>query len=98
MRMHRGSSKGAAEDPVPETLPLSASPSTIRVELVVTRGRSVESRWVEVPADATVRAALRALGRPAEGCAVLDGEISVPLDAPIPASRRLTVVPTFSGG
>ncbi len=98
MRMHRGSSKGAADDAAPEILPLSASPRRVRVEFTITRGGSVETHGVEVEAGATLRAALRALGRPPEACAVLDGETPLPLDTPVTADRRLTLVPTFSGG
>lgn len=98
MRMHRGSSKGAATGAAPESLPLSASRPLLHVALEVLRGGRSEVRNVDLPAGAIVRDALRALGRPAEGCAVLDGPTPIPLDAPLADGQRLTVVPTFSGG
>jgi len=97
--MHRGSSKGARRQrPAPETLPLSASPETVRVVVEVTRGGSVERRTVEVAPGTLVRAALRTLGHAPEGSAVLVDETPIPLDTPISAPVRLTVIPTFSGG
>ena len=97
--MHRGSSKGpAAPAAAPETLPLSASPALVRVELEWVRAGRRELRVVDLPPDSPVRAALRATGWAAEGCAVLDGDTPIPLDAPVEAGHRLTVVPTFSGG
>ena len=101
MRMHRGSSKGTRENRVPETLPLSAPPPpapAITVVLEIVRGGGTSTRSVEVPSGAKIRDALRSAGLAAEGCAVLEGERPVPLDRPLGDSRRLTVVPTFSGG
>ena len=100
MRMHRGSSKGTdAESARPETLPLSASsPDLIWIEFEVARaGRSEEIR-VEVLVGSSLRNAIRAIGQAPEGCAVLDGERSLPLDTPLLRSTHLTLVPTFSGG
>jgi sulfur carrier protein ThiS len=100
--MHRGSSKGTGRArPVPEILPLSASPSPsgVRVEVVVARGSRPGPpavRWV--PPGTAVRAVLRDLGHAPEGSAVLIDGTPVPLDTPIEAPTRLTVVPTFSGG
>jgi sulfur carrier protein ThiS len=97
--MHRGSSKGArALARGPETLPLSASPPRIRVVLEVTRGAGIERHGLRVAPGTLVRAALREIGRSPEGCAVLLGDVSLPLDTPIDRPMRLTVVPTFSGG
>lgn len=98
--MHRGSSKGARPvDRAAEHLPLSASPPpTVRIEFEIARaGRNV-TRLVEVPAGSTLRVALRSIGQPAEGCAVLQGDQPVPLDLPLATAGRFTVVPTFSGG
>ena len=100
MRMHRGSSKGARPvDRAAEHLPLSASPSaTVRIEFEIARaGRSV-THHVEVPAGSSLRVALRSIGQPPEGCAVLEGDQPVPLDLPLHAAGRFTIVPTFSGG
>ena len=97
--MHRGSSKGARSDPpAPEILPLSASPATISVDVEVERGGSVRRQTIEVRPGTLVRAALRSLGHAAEGSAVLIDETPIPLDTPILAPLRLTVIPTFSGG
>jgi sulfur carrier protein ThiS len=99
MRMHRGSSKDGREPPRPtETLPLSASPPLVGVDLELTRAGSVDRRTVHVPLGAPVRAALRAAGQAPEGCAVLVGEVPIPLDTPIDGPVRLVVVSTFSGG
>jgi sulfur carrier protein ThiS len=95
--MHRGSSKEARDaSRASETLPLSASPVTVWVE--VTRGGSVERRRLRVAPGTTVRAVLRTAGLAPEGSAVLVAGTSVPLDVPIDRPTRLTVVPTFSGG
>jgi sulfur carrier protein ThiS len=53
---------------------------------------------VRVAPGTLVRAALRSVGHSPEGCAVLVGEVPIPLDTPIDRPMRLTVVPTFSGG
>jgi len=53
---------------------------------------------LEVASGTTVRQLLRSIGQPIEGCAVLDGERPVPSDEPLVGPRRLTIVPTFSGG
>ncbi len=99
MRMHRGSSKDARAAPGPsESLPLSAPPAFVAVEIEVVRGASVERRSVEVRAGTAVRATLRAIGRAPEGCAVLVDDVPIPLDTPIDRPLRLIVVPTFSGG
>jgi sulfur carrier protein ThiS len=100
--MHRGSSKGTGRPrPVPESLPLSASPSPpgLRVEVVVARGAhqgTPSVHWVR--SGTPVRALLRELGHAAEGSAVLIEGVSVPLDTLIESPTRLVVVPTFSGG
>jgi sulfur carrier protein ThiS len=100
--MHRGSSKGTGRArPVPETLPLSASPfpSGIRIEVVVARGSRPGPPTVRWVAPGTkVRTVLRDLGHAVEGSAVLVEGIPVPSDTPIGAPTRFTVVPTFSGG
>lgn len=97
--MHRGSSKGAAADAAaPETLPLSASPAFVSIEVVVERAAARRSVRVELPASARVRDALRLAGHAPEGSAVFVDGVSVPLDAPLPRDGRLTVVSTFSGG
>jgi sulfur carrier protein ThiS len=97
--MHRGSSKDAAGDPrTSDNLPLSASSRTIPVVLEITRGGAVERHRLRVAPGTLVRAVLRSSGHAPEGSAVLDGEIPVPLDAPIERAVTLTVVPTFSGG
>ncbi len=99
MRMHRGSSKGAAPPgPPPETLPLSASPPGVRITVELTRAGRVELRELEVPSGTLVRAMLRAVGQRGEGCAVLVDGTPIPLDTPLTGAVRLTVVPTFSGG
>jgi sulfur carrier protein ThiS len=99
MRLHRGSSKDVrGPAPTAETLPLSASPSTVRVDVEVARsGRSRRTRYEVVPGT-LVREVVRRAGEAPEGCAVLVGETPVPLDTPIDGPTRLTVVPTFSGG
>jgi len=99
MRLHRGSSKDArGSDPATETLPLSASPATVRVDVEVARsGRSREARF-DVAPGTLVRTVVRLAGETPEGCAVLRGETPIPLDTPIEEALRLTVVPTFSGG
>ena len=97
--MHRGSSKGpGAAVPEPETLPLSASPTSARVEVEICRGASGPVRSISLPSGGRVRDVLRALGEPAEGSAVLLDERAVPLDEPVPPGSRLRVIPTFSGG
>jgi len=99
--MHRGSSKGARTDRAPEILPLSAPPAPpaiVRVELETARAGRSEHRVLEVASGTTVRQLLRSIGQPIEGCAVLDGERPVPSDEPLVGPRRLTIVPTFSGG
>ena len=98
MRMHRGSSKGAGPgDPVPGSLPLSAS-SPVRVEVEVARAGGSKSFERDVPVGTLVRAVVRAVGEAPEGSAVLVDGVSVPLDTPITTPLRLTVIPTFSGG
>jgi len=99
MRMHRGSSKGGRGRPAtPETLPLSAPSGPIEVTVEIARaGRSVR-RTVEVRPGGLVRDVVREVGQAPEGCAVLVQGTSIPLDTPITAPLRLTVVPTFSGG
>ena len=99
--MHRGSSKGARSDRAPEILPLSAPPAppaSVCVELEAARAGRSDVRVVRVAPGTTVRELLRSIGQPVEGCAVLDGERPVPSDEPLVAPRRLTIVPTFSGG
>ncbi len=99
MRMHRGSSKEVRDAPrASESLPLSAPPATVPVDLEITRGRGVERRQLRVPSGTLVRTVLRQSGCAPEGSAVLLGETPVPLDLPIDRPLRLTVVPTFSGG
>ena len=99
MRLHRGSSKDVrGPAPTAENLPLSASPSMIRVEVEVARsGRARRARF-EVAPGTLVREVVRRTGEAPEGCAVLFGETPVPLDAPIDRPTQLTVIPTFSGG
>ncbi len=99
MRLHRGSSKDARDEtPAPETLPLSASPSRVSVEVEVLRsGRCRRARF-DVPTGTLVRTLVRMAGETPEGCAVLRDETPLPLDSPIEETVRLTVVPTFSGG
>jgi sulfur carrier protein ThiS len=98
--MHRGSSKGAAGRPTaPESLPLSASPPTIQLEVATGRtGRAEMVVRLVVPRGTLVRAVLRQLGRSPEGCAVVLSGRRVPLDTPLVRDGRLDVVPTFSGG
>jgi len=99
MRLHRGSSKDERGSPPPtETLPLSASSSSLRVTVEVTRGGRVRRSEFDVPAGTLVRSVVRRAGETPEGCAVLIEETPVPLDAPLERPVRLTVVPTFSGG
>lgn len=99
MRMHRGSSKdGGRQRPPAETLPLSASPPPLRVELVWAQRGTRTSRVVHVPPGTTVRGVLRAVGEHPEGSAVFLDERSVPLDREIVEPVCLTVVRTFSGG
>ncbi len=99
MRLHRGSSKDdRGTTPATETLPLSASPATVRVSVEVVRGGRSRRFDLEVPTGTAVRAVVRSAGESPEGCAVLDGETPVPLDTPLEGPIRLTVVPTFSGG
>ncbi len=99
MRMHRGSSKEVRDGPrASESLPLSAPPATVVVDLEITRGRGIEHRQLRVPPGTLVRVVLRESGCAPEGSAVLHGEVPVPLDLPIDRPMRLTVVPTFSGG
>jgi sulfur carrier protein ThiS len=95
--MHRGSSKGTRTDRVPEILPLSASPP-LEVRFEIVRGGSSVTRALTVPPGTLLRAALRTLGQPPEGCAVLRGARPVPLDVPIEEAATYTVVSTFSGG
>ena len=99
MRMHRGSSNsGRGATPPQEILPLSATPLTISVDLEVARAGHHETFRRTVPSGTTVRTLLRSIGRSPEGCAVLLGDRSVPMDLPLDASVVLLVVPTFSGG
>ena len=97
--MHRGSSKGArSAGPASETLPLSASDSSVLVIIELTRGASVARHEVRVARGTPVRTLLRSLGQAPEGSAVLVDDTPIPLDTPIEGPTRLTVVPTFSGG
>ena len=99
MRLHRGSSKDArGPTPTTESLPLSASPATLLVEVEVVRGSRSRSARFDVASGTLVRAVVRSAGEAPEGCAVLVGETPVPLDTPIERPLHLTVVPTFSGG
>ncbi len=99
MRMHRGSSNGArAPRPGPETLPLSASSATISVEIEVARAGAGGPQRIQLARGTLVRELLHRLGHAPEGSAVLIDGVSVPLDTPLDADVRLTVVPTFSGG
>jgi sulfur carrier protein ThiS len=99
MRLHRGSSKDArGPPPAAGILPLSASPRKVRVVVEIVRGGRSRSARFAVESGTLVRAVVRRAGETPEGCAVLIGEISVPLDTPIERALRLTVVPTFSGG
>ncbi|HLN51155.1 MAG: hypothetical protein ACLQD9_01460 [Thermoplasmata archaeon] len=84
--------------PTPETLPLSAPPAPIEVTIDIARaGRSVR-RTVAVAPGSLVRDLVRLAGHAPEGCAVLIGGVSVPLDTPVVRPVELTIVPTFSGG
>jgi sulfur carrier protein ThiS len=100
--MHRGSSKGTRRKrPVPETLPLSASPSPrfVSVEIDVARGRK-HAALVTLPVEVgtPIRQLLRSLGHAPEGSAVLLDGVAIPLDTRVERAARFTVVPTFSGG
>jgi sulfur carrier protein ThiS len=64
----------------------------------ITRGASTTTRRITVPSGTLVRAVLRSLGHAAEGSAVLVDDVPIPLDTPLEAPTRLTVIPTFSGG
>lgn len=87
-----------------EDLPMVGRPVTsaravpIRIELEVVRAGSSNLHVAEVSPGAPLRSALRAIGQAAEGCAVLDGDRPIPLDTPLLAPARFTVLPTFSGG
>jgi len=99
MRLHRGSSKGdRGTTPAAETLPLSASPVTVRVGVEVVRGGQSRFTEFDVAPGTLVRSIVRTAGESPEGCAVLVGETPLPLDAPVDRPVRLTVIPTFSGG
>ena len=99
MRLHRGSSKDArGPSPATGSLPLSASPGSVPVDIEVVRsGRNRKLRF-EVAPGTHVRAVVRLTGESPEGCAVLSGETPVPLDTPIEGPVKLMVIPTFSGG
>ncbi|MGD0588598.1 MAG: hypothetical protein ABSA63_07415 [Thermoplasmata archaeon] len=84
--------------PATGNLPLSASPRKVRVEVEVARGGRSRHAHFSVAPGTLVRAVVRLAGEAPEGCAVLIGETSVPLDTPLERSVRLTVIPTFSGG
>jgi len=97
--MHRGSSKDGRREPRPsETLPLSASPGLIDVQVEVTRAGSVRRHALAVAPGTLVREAVRQAGGSPEGCAVMIDEVPVPLDLVLDRPVRLVVVPTFSGG
>ncbi len=99
MRMHRGSSKGT--DPpgsVPESLPLSASPGSLEIVVEFLRPPGAPARALRLPAGSTVGDAVRAVGRPLEGSAVLVEGRPVPLDEPVAPRARLVLISTFSGG
>ncbi len=99
MRMHRGSSKDGEANGLPsETLPLSASPSPVDVEVEIARAGRSEVRREVVAGGTRVRDLLRRIGLAPEGCAVLVGDVSIPLDSPLERPVHLVVVPTFSGG
>ena len=99
MRMHRGSSNApGAAPPRAETLPLSASGRTATVLLVVARAGREERLSVTVPVGARIRDALERAGLAPEGCAVLLGDRSLPLDEPVEADASFTVLLAFSGG
>jgi len=99
MRLHRGSSKDARGlPPAAGHLPLSASPSPVRVDVEVVRSGRSRLSHQEVPVGTLVRAVVRQAGESPEGCAVLEDETPLPLDTPIERPLRLTLIPTFSGG
>ena len=99
MRLHRGSSKDARGPPPPaENLPLSAPSSFIHVVVEVARAGRTRRVELDVASGTLVRALVRQAGEAPEGCAVLQGDTPVPLDAPLDRPTHLTVVPTFSGG
>ncbi len=99
MRLHRGSSKDArGPPPTAESLPLSASPATLLVEVEIVRGGRTRTARFDVASGTLVRALVRSAGEAPEGCAVLVGETPVPLDTPIERPLHIMIVPTFSGG
>jgi sulfur carrier protein ThiS len=97
--MHRGSSKdGRDERPPSETLPLSASPRSIVIEVEIVRAAASRTHRLEVPFGTRLRDAIRSLAGSPEGYAVLVDGTSVPADLSIEIPTRFVVVPTFSGG
>ena len=99
MRLHRGSSKDdRGPTPASESLPLSASPASVRVDVEVVRSGRTRRTHFDVAPGTLVRAVVRLAGESPEGCAVLRDETPIPLDTPIDRALHLTVVPTFSGG
>jgi len=99
MRLHRGSSKAVrGRPPATESLPLSASPASVRVEVEVARAGRTRRARLDVAPGTLVRTIVRSAGESPEGCLVLVGETPVPLDTPVEGPLHLVVVPTFSGG
>jgi sulfur carrier protein ThiS len=100
MRMHRGSSKDARDQPrTAGNLPLSASPpATVSVVVEVARAGHVTRHRIRVVTGSLVRAAVKQVGQAPEGSAVLVDGTPIPLDTPIEGPMVITVVPTFSGG
>ncbi|MGI0132763.1 MAG: hypothetical protein ACREDK_06715 [Thermoplasmata archaeon] len=70
----------------------------VRVEFDVGGAGELRVVSVEVPRGSPLKVALRAIGQPPEGCAVLLKDVPVPLDLPLDTPLRFTVVRTFSGG
>jgi len=99
MRMHRGSSKdGRPRSRPSETLPLSASPDDVALDLEVARAGRSERSSVRVARGTPIREAIRSVAGSPEGCAVLVDGVPVPLDLPVDRPMSLVIVPTFSGG
>lgn len=85
--------------PVSETLPLSAPPAPVlRIEFDVVRGGCHAGVSASVAPGSLLRAALRSVGLPPEGCAVLLDGVPLPLDTKLEGPARFEVLLAFSGG